>query len=64
VTIRLVTDTPGMRAWVKLSGDDLVTGGNIGRPMADALLDEHDRRVEAGTLYGFQPFVTLVAERV
>jgi len=63
VTSRLVTDTPGMRAWVKLSGDDLAAQGHIGRPLADALLEEHDRRVASGTLYGFQPFVTLVADR-
>jgi hypothetical protein len=50
-----------MAIWVKLSGDRMVEEGTIGRPLADALLAEYQRRLEAGILYGYQVFATLVA---
>ena len=63
VTSRLVTETAQMAVWVKMSGDQMVERGVIGRPLADALLAEHDRRLAEGSLYGFLPFVTLVARK-
>jgi arsenite methyltransferase len=63
VASRLLTDSPLMGIWIKLSGDRMVEDGTIGRPLADALLAEYDRRVAEGTLYGYQVFATLVATR-
>jgi hypothetical protein len=37
--------------------------GGIGQPLADALVAEYQRRKEAGTLYGHQPFATLIATK-
>ena len=61
VASRLLTDSPQMSIWVRLSGDRMVEDGTIGRPLADALLQEYHRRLEGGTLYGHQVFATLVA---
>ncbi len=63
VTSRLVSETAQMAVWVKMSGDQMVERGVIGRPLADALLAEHDRRLAEGSLYGFLPFVTLMARK-
>lgn len=52
-----------MRTWVAMAGAHMVERGLIGRPFADALLDEHDRRLAAGVLCGYRVFVTLVATR-
>ena len=52
-----------MGIWVKLSGDRMVEDGTIGRPLADALLEEYHRRLAEGTLYGYQVFATLVATK-
>ena len=60
---RLLTDSPLMGIWVKLSGDRMVEEGTIGRPLADALFAEYYRRLEEGTLYGYQVFATLVATK-
>ena len=37
--------------------------GEIGQPLADALVAEYERRKGAGTLYGHQPFATLTATK-
>ena len=63
VTSRLLTDSQQMSIWVRLSGDRMVEDGTIGRPLADALLQEYHRRLEGGTLYGYQVFATLVADK-
>ena len=60
---RLVTDGPQMRSWVDATTRTMVERGEIGAALAEALLAEHDRRVAAGTLYGYQPFVTAVARK-
>ena len=63
VSSRLLTDSPQMGIWVKLSGDRMVQDGTIGRPLADALFAEYHRRLEGGILYGYQVFSTLMATK-
>ena len=63
VVSRLVTDTPQMRAWVEVTTKQMVACGDIGQPMADALIAEHDRRVSQGTLYGYQVFATAIGQK-
>lgn len=60
---RVVTDSPGMRPWVQQTTATMVARGEIGAELADAMVAEHDRRVAAGTLYGFQVLVTFIARR-
>ena len=63
VTTRLVSQTTHMRPWFVMGGDQMVERGLIGRPLADALLAEHDRRLREGLLYGFGAFGTLTARK-
>lgn len=60
---RVVTDGMGNLVWVKMATARLVDESIIGQPLADALEAEYLRRAEAGTLYGFLPFVTMIAIR-
>ncbi|MEP1208051.1 MAG: methyltransferase domain-containing protein [Rhizobiaceae bacterium] len=60
---RVVTSGMGALAWVRMSGARLVSDGVIGKPLADALEAEYVRRAEAGTLYSFLPFVTVIATK-
>lgn len=60
---RVVTSGMGAMAWVRMSSASLVSDGVIGQPLADALEAEYVRRAEAGILYSFVPFVTLIATR-
>lgn len=60
---RVVTDGMGNLVWVRMAAKRLVIEGVIGQPLADALEAEYLRRAEAGTLYGFQPFVTMIATK-
>ena len=60
---RPVTEGDGMLPWVVATGKDMVSRGEIGQPLADALVSEYQRRREAGTLYGFQVVATLVATK-
>ena len=41
----------------------LVGAGVFGQPLADALEAEYLRQAEAGILYGFLPFVTMIATK-
>lgn len=63
VANRVVTEGTGNLVWVRMSGARLVSEGVIGKPLADALEAEYLRRAEAGTLYGFLPFVTMIARK-
>lgn len=63
VTSRTVTDADGMLVWVRLGSATMVERGEIGQPLADALVGEYERRKAAGTLYGHQPFATLIATK-
>lgn len=60
---RLVTDTDGMLVWVRLGTAIMVSHGEIGQPLADALIGEYERRRSTGTLYGYLPFATLIATK-
>lgn len=63
ISSRLVRDGPQMLPWVSETTKRMVAAGQIGQPLADALVGEYQRRMEAGTLYGYQAFATLIAER-
>jgi ubiquinone/menaquinone biosynthesis C-methylase UbiE len=63
ITNRLVLSGEGGRAWVRMATAYLSSTGTIGGDLAVALVGEYQRRADAGTLYGFQPFVTLVARK-
>ena len=60
---RTVTDADGMLVWVRLAGAMMAERGEIGQPLADALIGEYQRRRETGRLYGHLPFGTLIATR-
>jgi len=60
---RLDLEGHGGPVWTKFATGHLVSDGIIGQPLADALVEECQRRIGAGTLYGFNPFVTVVARR-
>lgn len=60
---RVVTDGMGNLVWVRMASARLVGDGVIGQLLADALEAEYMRRTEAGTLYGFLPFVTMIATK-
>lgn len=60
---RVVTEGLGSLVWVRMSSASLVSEGVIGQPLADALEAEYIRRAEDGSLYGFLPFVTLIARK-
>ena len=60
---RLDLDGSGGPVWTRFATGHLVAQGIIGQPLADALVAECDRRIAAGTLYGFNPFVTAIARR-
>ncbi|WP_297769937.1 methyltransferase domain-containing protein [uncultured Roseovarius sp.] len=60
---RLDLEGHGGPVWTKFATGHLVAEGIIGQPLADALIAECQRRIDAGTLYGFNPFVTAVARR-
>lgn len=60
---RIVTQGDGNLAMVKFAGSWLVAQNVIGLPLAEALVAEYDRRQRLGLLYGFTPFVTLIARK-
>lgn len=60
---RLCLTPQQMRPWVEMANKGMVERGEIGQPLADALASEYERRAKAGTLYGFQLFATLIAEK-
>ena len=47
-----------------MSANHMVARGIIGEELASSLANEYIRRKDAGTLYGHQPFGTLVATLV
>ncbi len=56
-------DGNGLISWVLLGNASMVETGLIGKPLADALEAEFHKRAEAGTLFGFLPFVTAIARK-
>jgi ubiquinone/menaquinone biosynthesis C-methylase UbiE len=63
VTSRVVTTREQMRPWVEVTTQKMVERGDIGKELANALVTEHDRRAEAGSLYGYQAFATAIARK-
>ncbi len=63
MTSRVTSDNDGMRPWVLMTTKAMVEKGQIGQALADALLGEYDRRRDAGTLFGYQVFATLIATK-
>lgn len=63
LTSRVVTTPQQMLPWVDVTTKAMVERGEIGAGLAEALIAEHDRRAEAGTLYGYQCFATAVARK-
>ena len=63
ITPRVINGTSQMVPWVVETAKVMVAAGQIGQPLADALAGEYERRLKAGTLYGFQAFGTLIAKR-
>lgn len=60
---RVITNGMCALVWVRMSSARMVSDGVIGQPLADALEAEYIRRAEAGVLYSFLPFVTLMATK-
>lgn len=60
---RLDLEGHGGPVWTKFATRHLVADRIIGQPLADALVAECERRISAGTLFGFNPFVTAIARR-
>lgn len=60
---RVVTSGMGAMTWVRMSAARFVSEAFIGQPLADALEAGYIRRAEAGLLYSFLPFVTLMATK-
>ncbi len=58
---RAMTNTDGGLGWIKMSANHMLERGIIGEELAGSLASEYIRRKDAGTLYGHQPFGTLVA---
>jgi arsenite methyltransferase len=63
ITSRAVIEADGMLVWVRLGSALMLDRGEIGQPLADALVSEYERRKMAGTLYGHLPFATLIATK-
>lgn len=61
ITARPITDTDGGLSWIRFTNSQMVSEGQIGESLARSLEEEYGRRKQAGTLYGFQPFGTLLA---
>ena len=60
VDSRVVQTVEQMLPWAEMSTANMVANGEIGEGLATALVDELKRRAEAGTLYGYQAFATVV----
>lgn len=60
---RVVTEGMGSLVWVRMASARLVADGVMGQPLAAALEVEYTRRAEAGDLYSFLPFATLIARK-
>lgn len=63
LTNRAILDNMQMLPWVSETCKQMVARGDIGQPLADALVGEYERRAEAGTLYGFQVMGTMIADK-
>lgn len=60
---RTIMDNAQMLPWVEATGQNMLDRGEIGAPLLQGLIAEYHRRAEAGQLYGFQVFATLLAQK-
>lgn len=60
---RSVLDNDQMLPWVEETGKVLMMRGEIGEDLHKGLIAEYRRRAKEGTLYGYQVFATLIAQR-
>ncbi len=63
VRSRVVTTPEQMLPWVEMTVRGMVDAGSIGQDLADALVAEHARRADLGTLYGYQAFATAIGKK-
>ena len=63
VTSRVVSSPTQMLPWAEMTARQMEERGDIGKDFADALIAEHNRRAEAGTLYGYQAFATVIGKK-
>lgn len=62
-TSRVVMTAQQMLPWVDLTAQNMAERGDIGPELAAALVAEHNRRAENGSLYGHQVFGTAIAHK-
>jgi len=60
---RAILDNMQMLPWVSETCKQMVARGDIGQPLADALVGEYERRATAGSLFGFQVMATMIADK-
>ncbi|MEL6959007.1 MAG: methyltransferase domain-containing protein [Pseudomonadota bacterium] len=63
VQSRVITQARHMLPWVSETVKVMQARGQIGEDLARALEAEHERRVRAGTLYGYQAVATVVGRK-
>lgn len=63
VQSRVIADNDQMRDWVEEATKTMVARGDIGQPLADALVAEYTRRLHTGQIYGYQAFATAIARK-
>lgn len=61
VQSRTIADNDQMLPWVEETAKRMLARGDIGQELFDGLVSEYKRRATAGTLYGYQVFVTAIA---
>lgn len=59
---RTITDNDQMLPWVEETAKRMLSRGQIGQDLFDGLISEYHRRANAGTLYGYQVFATVIAK--
>ncbi|MDE0590867.1 methyltransferase domain-containing protein [Halocynthiibacter sp. C4] len=63
ITSRVITSKEQMLPWVTEATRLMAERGEIGKDLAEALVGEHDRRLQAGQLYGYQAIATYIASK-
>ncbi|WP_171052636.1 class I SAM-dependent methyltransferase [Ruegeria sediminis] len=63
VESRVVNNPEQMLPWVDVTCQQMYERGDIGKELADALVAEHHRRAQNGSLYGYQAFATAIARK-
>ncbi len=60
---RAILDNMQMLPWVSETCKQMVARGDIGQPLADAMVGEYQRRANSGKLFGFQVMGTMIADK-